>query len=150
MEIFHSKSPTDTEKIAEHLSERLSGGEVIAFRGDLGAGKTCFTRGLARGLGFSGTVNSPTFALINEYFGGRLPLCHFDMYRISSWDELYSSGYFEYLDIGAVVAAEWSENIENALPDNTIYVEIVKLGGNERKIKIFTKEELTNNENTCD
>jgi len=141
MEVFISKSPDETEKIAEKLAEKLEGSEVIAFRGDLGAGKTCFTRGLARGLGFSGNVNSPTFALINEYFGGRLPLCHFDMYRISSWDELYSSGYFEYLDSGAVVAAEWSENIENALPDNTIYVEIEKLGESERKIKIFKKED---------
>ena len=144
MEFFISKSPLDTEKIAENLALKLVGGEVIAFRGDLGAGKTCFTRGLARGLGFSGTVNSPTFALINEYFGGRLPLCHFDMYRISSWDELYSSGYFEYLDSGAVIAAEWSENIENALPNNTIYVEIEKLGDTERKIKVFTKEDLKN------
>ena len=142
MEFFISKSPLDTEKIAKNLALKLVGGEVIAFRGDLGAGKTCFTRGLARGLGFEGTVNSPTFALINEYFGGRLPLCHFDMYRISSWDELYSSGYFEYLDSGAVIAAEWSENIENALPDNTIYVEIEKLGDTERKIKVFTKEDL--------
>lgn len=147
MEFFISKSPLDTEKIAENLALKLVGGEVIAFRGDLGAGKTCFTRGLARGLGFSGTVNSPTFALINEYFGGRLPLCHFDMYRISSWDELYSSGYFEYLDSGAVIAAEWSENIENALPNNTIYVEIEKLGDTERKIKVFTKEDLKTNEN---
>ncbi len=144
MEIYISKSPLETEKIAENLSATLKGSEVIAFRGDLGAGKTCFTRGLARGLGFNGTVNSPTFALINEYFGGRLPLCHFDMYRISSWDELYSSGYFEYLDSGAVVAAEWSENIENALPDNTIYVEIEKLGEYERKIKVFTKEDSEN------
>jgi len=148
MEVFISKSPTETEIIAEKLAERLAGGEVIAFRGDLGVGKTCFTRGLARGLNFNGNVNSPTFALINEYFGGRLPLCHFDMYRISSWDELYSSGYFEYLDSGAVVAAEWSENIENALPDNTIYVEIEKLGDNERKIKVFTKKDLEKYENT--
>ncbi len=147
MEVFISKCPLDTENIAENLSTKLIGGEVIAFRGDLGAGKTCFTRGLAKGLGFGGTVNSPTFALINEYFGGRLPLCHFDMYRISSWDELYSSGYFEYLDSGAVVAAEWSENIENALPDNTIYVEIEKLSENERKIKIFTKEDSEKHEN---
>ena len=141
MEIFISKSPLDTEKFAENLAKSLVGGEVIAFRGDLGAGKTCFTRGLARGLGFNGTVNSPTFALINEYFGGRLPLCHYDMYRISTWDELYSSGYFEYLDSGAIIAAEWSENIENVLPDNTIYVEIEKLGDTERKIKVFKKED---------
>ena len=144
MEIFLSKSPQETEKIAEKLSQKLIGGEVIAFRGDLGAGKTCFTRGLAKGLGYNGNVTSPTFALINEYFGGRLPLCHFDMYRISSWDELYSSGYFEYLDSGAVVAAEWSENIENALPENTIYVEIEKISDTERKLLIFEKKDLEN------
>lgn len=149
MEIFHSKCPQDTEKIAEKLAFTLKGGEVIAFRGDLGAGKTCFTRGLARGLGYSGNVNSPTFALLNEYIGGRLNLCHFDMYRISSWDDLDSSGYFECLESNAVVAAEWSENIENALPDNTVYIEIEKINDNERKIKIFKKEEIKNNEDTC-
>lgn len=144
MEEFLSNSPAQTENIASKLAETLCGGEVIAFRGDLGAGKTCFTRGLARGLGFLGTVNSPTFALINEYVGGRLPLYHFDMYRISTWDELYSSGYFEYLETKAVVAAEWSENIENALPDSTVYVELEKTGENSRKIKIFNKKESEN------
>ena len=144
MEEFISNSTVDTENIAFELAKTLKGGEVIAFRGDLGAGKTCFTRGLALGLGFEGTVNSPTFALINEYIGGRIPLYHFDMYRISSWDELYSSGYFEYLETKAVVAAEWSENIENALPDSTVYVQIEKTGENSRKIKIFNKKESEN------
>ena len=149
MEIFHSKCPEAPPPLAEKLAFTLKGGEVVAFRGDLGAGKTCFTRGLARGLGYSGNVNSPTFAILNEYIGGRLNLCHFDMYRISSWDDLDSSGYFECLESGAVVAAEWSENIENALPDNTVYIEIEKINDNERKIKIFKKEEIKNNEDTC-
>lgn len=144
METFISKSPQETELFAENFTSSLNGGEVIAFRGDLGAGKTCFTRGLARGLGFSGTVTSPTFALINEYFGGRLPIFHFDMYRIGSWDELYSSGFFDYIEEGGVVVAEWSENIENALPEDTFYVEIEKISDNERKITLYHKKEAEN------
>jgi len=116
MKEFISISPQNTEELAMDFSKTLLGGEVIAFRGDLGMGKTCFTRGLARGLGFLGEVTSPTFALINEYLGGKFNIYHFDMYRISSWDELYSSGFFEYLDEGGIVVCEWSENIENALP----------------------------------
>lgn len=141
MQELISNSPYETEKIAENLASSLTGGEVIAFRGNLGMGKTCFTRGLARGLGYLGDVTSPTFALINEYIGGRLNLYHFDMYRISSWDELYSSGFFEYLEEGGVIAAEWSENIENALPQNTIYVEIESLGEQSRKITVHHKED---------
>ena len=142
MEVYISSSREETVAIGEKLGKTLSGGEVIAFRGELGSGKTCFTRGLALGLGFSGDVTSPTFALINEYLGGRLPLYHFDMYRISSWDELYSSGFFEYIEEGGVVAAEWSENIENALPDNTIYVVFEKTGDTSRKITVFKKGEV--------
>ena len=87
-------------------------------------GKTCFTRGLARGLGFTGTVTSPTFALINEYIGGRLPLYHFDMYRISSWEDLYSTGFFEYAEQGGVIAVEWSENAAGALERDTVRVDL--------------------------
>ena len=138
---FISNSPEETLAIAENFAVELNSGDVIAFRGDLGSGKTCFTRGLALGIGFNGDVTSPTFALINEYLGGRLNIYHFDMYRITSWDELYSSGYFEYLEQGGVVVLEWSENIENALPDNTTYIEFQKLGEEKRKITIFKKEE---------
>ena len=141
MKEFITYSPLETERVAENLASDFSGGEVIAFRGNLGMGKTCFTRGIARGLKFSGDVTSPTFALINEYLGGRLDIYHFDMYRITSWEELYSSGYFEYLEKNGVVVLEWSENIENALPQNTTYVEIEALDENTRKIKIYTKEE---------
>lgn len=141
MEVFMSDSPLRTEKIAATFAERLKGGEVVAFRGDLGMGKTCFTRGLAAGLGYSGEVTSPTFALINEYIGGRIPLYHFDMYRISSWEELYSSGFFEYIEEGGIVAAEWSENIENALPDNTWYIEFELINENSRKITVYHKKE---------
>lgn len=142
MREFISNSPLETEAIAAKLAGELKGGEVIAFRGGLGMGKTCFTRGLVKGLEFSGEVTSPTFALINEYIGGRLPLYHFDMYRISSWDELYSSGFFEYLDEDGVIAAEWSENIENALPESTIYVIIEPIGEESRKITVLNKEEI--------
>ena len=141
MEVYISNSRGQTVEIGENLGKTLNGGEVVAFRGDLGSGKTCFTSGLAKGLGYKGDVTSPTFALINEYLGGRLPLYHFDMYLISSWDELYSCGFFEYIEEGGVVAAEWSENIESALPDNTIYVEFEKTGENSRKITVFKKGE---------
>ncbi len=141
MQRFVSESPLETQDIAQKLGQSLNGGEVIAFRGGLGMGKTCFTKGLALGLGYEGYVTSPTFALINEYLGGRLGLYHFDMYRISSWEELYSSGFFEYLEQNGVIAAEWSENIENALPENTIYVEINFLGDEKREIKIYRKGE---------
>ena len=148
MEEYISKSESDTESIAEDFAKTLSGGEVIAFRGGLGMGKTCFTRGLARGLGFSGAVTSPTFALINEYIGGRLSVYHFDMYRISSWEELYSSGFFEYSEENGVVVAEWSENIENALPENTVYIEFQRLSEESRRISIYKREEK--NENISD
>lgn len=142
MEVYLSNSPEETEQIAENFAKSLVGGTVVAFRGDLGLGKTCFTRGLAKGLGYNGEVTSPTFALINEYLGGRIPLYHFDMYRISSWEELYSSGYFEYIEENGIVACEWSENIENALPQNTVYVVIEAIGENSRKITFMNKEEV--------
>ena len=136
MQKFISHSPEDTEKIGENLGQTINNGCVIAFRGGLGMGKTCFTRGLAKGLGATDDVTSPTFALINEYLSGRIPLYHFDMYRVSGWEDLYSTGFFDYIEDGGVIAAEWSENIENALPDNTIYVTINKIDDNTREIII--------------
>ena len=136
MSKFISKSPSDTEKIAEDFAKTLNGGEVIAFKGGLGLGKTCFVRGLARGLGYNGDVTSPTFAIVNEYLGGRLNLYHFDMYRIESWDDLYSIGYFDYISDDSVLAVEWSENIENCLDDSTVFVNITSNGENERTIII--------------
>ncbi len=136
MRKYISNSPEETEELGARLAKKLSGGEVVAFKGGLGMGKTCFTRGLAKGLGFNGEVTSPTFALINEYIGGRLPLYHFDMYRISGWEDLYSTGFFEYLEEGGVIAAEWSENIENALPQSTVTVSFVRIDDNTREIEI--------------
>ena len=120
---FNSYSVSDTEAIAEKLGSLLKSGNVIAYFGGLGMGKTAFTRGLAKGMGIKTDVSSPTFAIVNDY-GGNPPLVHFDMYKVESWDDLYSSGFFDYLDMGAVLAVEWSENIENALPDDTIRVTI--------------------------
>ena len=131
-----TNSPAETEAFAEAFAKELVGGEVIAFKGSMGMGKTCFTRGLAKGLGFSGQVNSPTFALVNEYLGGRLPLYHFDMYRIDTWEDLYSCGFFDYKEMGGVIAAEWSENIEGALDDDTITVRIERIDENVRKITV--------------
>lgn len=128
--------PAETERLAEKIAEKLSGGEIIAFRGGMGMGKTCFTRGLARGLGFEGFVTSPTFALVNEYIGGRLSLYHFDMYRVEGWEDLYSTGYFDYLEMGGVIAAEWSENIESALEGKVITVEFQRIDDNVRKITV--------------
>lgn len=136
MEKYITSSPEETEKLGCKLGKKLCGGEVIAYRGGLGMGKTCFTRGLATGLGYTGEVTSPTFALINEYSGGRIPLYHFDMYRISGWEDLYSTGFFDYQEMGGVIAAEWSENIENALPENTITVSFKALGDERREIII--------------
>ena len=140
--VYLSQSAEQTVGIGVEISKNIKPFCCLAFRGDLGAGKTCLISGIAKGLGFNGETSSPTFALVNEYRGGRLPLFHFDMYRISSWDELYSSGFFEYIEEGGVVAAEWSENIENALPDNTIYVVFEKTGDTSRKITVFKKGEV--------
>lgn len=140
---FLSASSDETEQIAEKIAQNLVGGEVIAFRGGLGMGKTCFIRGLARGLKFTGETNSPTFAIVNEYRGGRLPLFHFDMYRISSWEDLYSCGYFDFLDEGGVIAVEWSENITAALPEDVITVLIEKGNSDtDRKITVTRGEHI--------
>lgn len=109
---------------------------MVAYRGGLGMGKTCFTRGLARGLGYCGPVTSPTFALINEYSGGRVPLYHFDMYRVNTLPDLESTGYFDYAETRGVLAVEWSENVSFALPDNTIFVTFERLSDTSRKITL--------------
>lgn len=123
MSIFKTKSPKETEEIGKKLGSLLKSGDVVAMFGGMGMGKTAFTHGLAEGIGIDPRqVSSPTFALVQEY-GDDKKLYHFDMYRIDSWDDLYSTGFFDYLEQGGIVAVEWSENIENALPDNYIRVE---------------------------
>ena len=141
---FYSSCVSETEAIAEKLGKTLKRGNVVAYFGGLGMGKTAFTRGLARGMGITADVASPTFAIVNDY-GGNPPLVHFDMYKVDSWDDLYSSGFFDYLDMGVVLAVEWSENIENALPDDTIKV-IIEQGENETD-RIITIEGIDENEN---
>lgn len=132
---YVSHSPAETEKIAGELAHRLKGGDVLAFQGGLGAGKTTFVRGLALGLGFDGEVSSPTFALVHEY-DAKPPLYHFDLYRIHTFDDLYSTGFFDYLDAGGILAVEWSENVEGALPEETIFVSFETLGDEERRIRL--------------
>ena len=145
MAYFLTKSVSETEKIAEMLGKNIPNNSVIAMFGDLGAGKTAFTRGFARGMGINCDVSSPTFALVNEYHGNGKSLYHFDMYRISGWDDLYSTGYFDYLDSGACLIIEWSENIEAILPEDCIKVTITKTENfTERKIEISGAESFEN------
>lgn len=133
---YRTQSAAETEALGQKLAQKLQGGEVIAFTGDLGAGKTAFTRGLARGLGITDRVTSPTFTIVNEYEGGRLPLFHFDMYRLSSSDELYDIGWEDYLARGGVCAVEWSEIVEDALESDAIRVDIKNDGDDCRSITI--------------
>ena len=134
MKTIQTTSYEQTEQTAAELAKALHGGEVIALFGEMGAGKTAFVRGLAKGMGLTDRVSSPTFAIVHDYSER---LIHFDMYRIESWDSLYSTGYYDYLDSNAVKVIEWSENIENALPDDCIRVEIIKTPDeNGRIIKI--------------
>lgn len=135
MEVFVSNSERETEQFAESFAKRLSRGSVVAFEGTLGAGKTAFTRGLARGLNSKDSVSSPTFAIVNEY-DGDIPLFHFDMYRIETLGELYSIGFFEYLERGGICAIEWSENIYSALPEETVFVSIEHISQSQRKITV--------------
>ena len=130
---FLTNSPAETEAVGAALGKINPAGTVIAYRGDLGAGKTAFTRGLARGLGCSELVTSPTYTIVNEYLGGRLPLFHFDMYRLASSDDLWDIGWEDYLERGGVCAVEWSENVADAMED-AITVTIDKLGEESRRI----------------
>ena len=131
--IYHTNSPEETEAIGQWLAAQLRPGTVIAFLGDLGAGKTAFTRGLARGLGSSDRVTSPTYTIVNEYLGGKMPLFHFDMYRLGSSDELFDIGWEDYLDRGGICAVEWSENVSDAMV-GALTVRIEKTGENTRTI----------------
>ena len=136
-----SKNETDTVNAGAMLAKHLSPGSVIALYGDLGAGKTAFVRGLAKGLGSDARVSSPTFTIVNEY-DGPVPLFHFDMYRLADSDELFEIGWEDYLLRGGVCAVEWSENVDDAFDEDTIRVRISKLGDNERSIDIDMGEEL--------
>ena len=132
---FITNSPQETEALGQKLGQMLPAGTVIAYRGDLGAGKTAFTRGLARGLGIQDPVTSPTYTIVNEYLGGRDPLFHFDMYRLHSADDLFDIGWDDYLERQGICAVEWSENVAEALED-PLTVTICKTGEESRKITL--------------
>ena len=138
---FLTNSPEETERVGAALGKILTAGTVLAYRGDLGAGKTAFTRGLARGLGYDEPVTSPTYTIVNEYLGGRLPLFHFDMYRLASSDDLWDIGWEDYLERGGICAVEWSENVDDAM-ENAIWVTIHKTGETSRRIVIEGGENL--------
>lgn len=128
-----TKSEHETELLAEKLAPHLPDGTVIALYGELGAGKTAFVRGLARGMGIDSRISSPTFTIVNEYSGAR-NLFHFDMYRLASSDELWDIGWEDYLARGAVCAVEWSENVEDAFTGEELVVRIAKTPDDRRKI----------------
>jgi len=130
---YLSHSPEETEHIGERLGRRLRPGTVVAYHGGLGMGKTAFTRGLARGLGCAGRVTSPTFTIVNEY-DGATPLFHFDMYRLGSSDELFDIGWEDYLTRGGVCAVEWSERVDDAMPADTLWVDIARGTGESDRI----------------
>jgi len=135
MPITTTNSPEETIEFAKKIGSLLKAGDIVAYIGGLGAGKTTFTRGLAVGMGLADEVTSPTFALVNEY-RGKINLYHFDMYRILSSDDLETTGFYDYMNGENVLAVEWSENISDALPDNTIYIKINRIDENSREIEI--------------
>ena len=138
---YTTTSPKETENLGAALAQKLRPGTVIAYKGDLGAGKTAFTRGLARGLGADEPVTSPTYTIVNEYLSGEMPLFHFDMYRLCSADELWDIGWEDYLERGGICAVEWSENVAEAMED-AITVCIEKTGEESRRITIEGGEDL--------
>ncbi|MBR6735353.1 MAG: tRNA (adenosine(37)-N6)-threonylcarbamoyltransferase complex ATPase subunit type 1 TsaE [Oscillospiraceae bacterium] len=133
MTTFETHSPAETEKIGEIVAERLLPGDIVGFTGGLGMGKTVFTRGLAKGLGFDGDVSSPTFSLIHEYRGGKIPLCHMDAYRLTGPDDLFETGFYDYESDGWVIAVEWNERVEL---EPAVRVEIERIDDNSRRIKL--------------
>ena len=138
---FITNCPEQTEAVGEALGKILHSGTILAYQGDLGAGKTAFTRGLARGLGALEAVTSPTYTIVNEYLSGRIPLFHFDMYRLSCADDLWDIGWEDYLERGGVCAVEWSENVTEAM-ENAIFVRLEKTGDSSRRITIEGGDDL--------
>ena len=138
MRQYVTNSVEETEALGLRVGQKLRGPVVVAFFGGLGMGKTAFTRGIARGMDIDAAVSSPTFALVHEYHGNENTLYHFDMYRVESWDDLYATGFFDFYETGGVLAVEWSENIENALPEHTVRVTIAR--GDSDTQRIITME----------
>ena len=136
MEVFESKSIADTERIAQTIAEKVKRNGFLALYGGMGAGKTAFTRGLAKGLGLDDHVSSPTFALVHQYGSGANALYHFDMYRITDSDDLYSTGFYEYLERPGIVAAEWCEMIPEDLPEHRYEIRFERVSDSCRNITI--------------
>ncbi len=134
MEII-THSELETEEAGAAFAAKIPDGTVCAMYGELGAGKTAFVRGMARGMGLGCRVNSPTFTIVNEYLGART-LLHFDMYRLASADELWDIGWDDYLARGAVCAVEWSENVSDAFTGGEVSIRFEKLSDTERRITI--------------
>ena len=141
MKEFITHSDFETQSLGEEFGKKINSAVTFAFFGGMGMGKTAFIRGVVKGLDSDDRVSSPTFALVHEY-AGRLPVYHFDMYRVESWDDLYSTGFFDYLGEPCVLLIEWSENIENALPDDCIRIHIEHISENEREIIIEGAENI--------
>lgn len=135
MQKLISRGYEQTVDFGERLGKTLQGGTVVALFGGMGAGKTAFVTGVARGMGLTHAVSSPTFSIVQVY-GKHAELCHFDMYRVETWDDLETTGFFEYLESGSVLCVEWSENIENALPENTVRVTLEH--GDAENVRIIT------------
>lgn len=142
MREYISNSYEETLAIASDFAKECKKGTVIGFIGGLGMGKTAFTTGFVKGLGISADVSSPTFAICNDYIGNDCRVYHFDMYRVDNWDDLYSTGFFDYLDSDAYILAEWSENVFGALPDDAIIIEFERTSNESRKIRIMSKFEV--------
>lgn len=142
MKEYLTNSYEETINLASDFAKTLPKGSVIAYIGGLGMGKTAFTAGLVKGLGIDSDVSSPTFAICNTYIGDVNTLHHFDMYRVDGWDDLYSTGFYDYLDTNDYIAVEWSENIFSALPDDAVVIEIEKIDDNIRKFKFYNKLEI--------
>ena len=138
---YETNSPEQTESVGQALGAVLQPGTVLAYRGDLGAGKTAFTRGLAKGLGCTERVTSPTYTIVNEYLSGRLPLFHFDMYRLESADDLWDIGWEDYLQRGGICAVEWSENVSEAITD-AVVICIEKISDTCRRITVEGVKDL--------
>lgn len=138
---IETHSVEETLRAAESLAAQFKAGDVILYTGEMGAGKTHFTKGIARFFGIEQVVSSPTFALVNEYHGEKMSVFHFDLFRIDSFDDLYAIGFFDYLDRGGILAVEWSENIPALAEEleSVWTVDIQKIGENSRKITILKK-----------
>ena len=139
---FVTHSREETEALGARLADALTGGRVVAFTGDLGAGKTAFVSGMAKALGVEERVTSPTFTIVNEYEGSGLPLFHFDMYRLEGAEDLFDIGWEDYLDRGGVCAVEWSENVEEAIENDAVRVSIVRGDGDDDRVITIEGVEL--------